>query len=52
MKKGMISELLNNPSSKQFVTYCIKGNVSLVYKYKNSITGNVLTMSISPLDFK
>lgn len=52
IKKEMISELLNNPSSKQFVTYCIKGNVSLVYKYKNSITGNVLTMSISPLDFK
>lgn len=51
IKKEMISELLNNPSTKQFATYCINGNVSLIYKYKNSVKGNVLTMRISPSDF-
>lgn len=49
-KKAFIDALLNDPNSKQFVTYCTKGDVSITYEYTNSITKNVVKVCILPTD--
>ncbi len=49
-KEALIDALLNDPNSKQFVTYCTKGGVSITYEYTNSITKNVVKVCILPTD--
>ena len=49
-KQALIDALLSDPNSKQFITSCIKGGVSITYEYTNSITKNVVRVCILPTD--